>query len=58
MPVWRGRFAGFKHFFPDSDMLIFFYEPNAGIGEWWNVVEISHISSCGTPNRRFLFELL
>src|SRR5437764_1748897 len=50
VPVWRGRFARFKHFFPNGDMIIFFYESNARIWEWCNVVEISHIFSCGTRN--------
>src|SRR6266851_3917282 len=42
VPMWRRRFAGFEDFFPDSDMLVFFDEPDARIGKRWNSVDISH----------------
>src|SRR6266851_512036 len=58
VPVWRGRLARFEHFFPNGDMLIFFYEPNARIGEWWNVAEISHIFFFRIPTLHRYFSIL
>ena len=34
---------------PNGDMFIFFDEPHARIGKWWNLIHISHISSFEKP---------
>jgi len=40
-----GWFAGFKHFFPNGNMLIFFDESYAWIGKGGNFMQLSHGTS-------------